>query len=155
VVAAAVALLLCVQAGNAVAARTTALGFFNVLAGADPARVLLDSDLDWGQDLFALRREVQARGVDTLKIAFFGTLRQCKHGLPRLEPLAPGKPATGWIAISENYYRNRSTFLLLKDPCDPKSRYREGEVPLGSFAWLEAQTPVTIAGTSIRLYHLP
>jgi 4-amino-4-deoxy-L-arabinose transferase-like glycosyltransferase len=150
-----VATLVVTQAGLAVAARGRALGYFNALAGPDPARVLLDSDLDWGQDLFELRREAQARGVDTLKIAFFGMVRQCGHGLPHLEALAPAKPTTGWIAISENYYRNRSTFMLLKDPCDPKSRYRWGEVPLGSFAWLESHTPVTIAGSSIRLYHLP
>ena len=150
-----VAALVVLQAGIAVAARPRALGYFNALAGPDPAKVLLDSDLDWGQDLFALRREAQARGIDTLKIAFFGMLRQCQHGLPRLEPLVPSQPATGWIAISENYYRNRSTFMLLRDPCNIKSRYHEGEVPLGSFAWLESHEPVTIAGTSIRLYHLP
>lgn len=142
------------QAATALAARRTSLGYFNPLAGSDPARVLLDSDLDWGQDLYLLRAEARARGVDSLRIAYFGTVRQCLHGLPRLEPLLPGRPADGWIAISENYYRNRSTFLLLKNPCDPKSYYRDDEVPLGSFSWLTAYEPVTIAGTSIRLYHV-
>ena len=146
--------LVLMQAGTVVAARSRALGYFNALAGSDPAKVLLDSDLDWGQDLFELRREAQARGIDTLQIAFFGMLRQCRHGLPHLEPLVPGGRTTGWIAISENYYRNRSTFMLLRDPCDISSRYREGQVPLGAFAWLEAQVPVTVAGTSIRLYHI-
>jgi 4-amino-4-deoxy-L-arabinose transferase-like glycosyltransferase len=150
-----VALCLAGQAAVALAARRTALGYFNVLAGADPAKVLLDSDLDWGQDLYHLRAEARARGIDSLRIAYFGTVRQCRHGLPRLLPLLPGRPATGWIAISENYYRNRSTFMLLKDPCDPKSHYRDGEVPLGSFSWLESHAPVAIAGSSIRLYHLP
>jgi hypothetical protein len=143
------------QATTALAARRTALGYFNPLAGSDPARVLLDSDLDWGQDLYLLRAEARARGVDRLRIAYFGTVRQCLHGLPRLEPLPPGRAVDGWIAISENYYRNRSTFLLLKNPCDPKSYYGDDEVPLGSFAWLERYEPVAIAGTSIRLYHVP
>jgi 4-amino-4-deoxy-L-arabinose transferase-like glycosyltransferase len=150
----AVALLLAIQAGDTIAAHSTELGFFNVLAGADPAKVLLDSDLDWGQDLFQLRREARARGIDNLKIAFFGMLRQCRHDLPHLEPLRPHQPTTGWIAISENYYRERSTFMLLRDPCDPKSRYRSGQVPPHPFTWLESRTPVAIAGSSIRLYHV-
>jgi 4-amino-4-deoxy-L-arabinose transferase-like glycosyltransferase len=154
-IAAAATALVCAQAGIAVAARDASLGYFNLLAGRDPATVLLDSDLDWGQDLYALRSEARARGIDTLAIAYFGMLRQCRHDLPRLTALAPGKPVTGWIAISENYYRDRSFFRLHRDPCDPRSLYKEGEVSPGAYAWLRAYRPVTIAGTSIRLYHLP
>jgi 4-amino-4-deoxy-L-arabinose transferase-like glycosyltransferase len=146
--------LVCVQAGDAVAAREKELGFFNALAGSDPAAILLDSDLDWGQDLFLLRREVKARGVDLLKIGFFGTLRLCQHDLPRLEGLVPGRPTTGWIAISENYYRHRSTFMLLKDPCDRRSTYDSEQVAPLPFAWLRAFQPVAIVGSSVRLYHL-
>ncbi len=96
----------------------------------------------------------RARGVDRLKIAYFGTLRQCRHDLPPLEPLVPGRPTSGWIAISESYYRHRSTFMLLKDPCDPTSAYKENEAPPQPFAWLHGYRPVAIAGTSIRLYDL-
>jgi 4-amino-4-deoxy-L-arabinose transferase-like glycosyltransferase len=154
-VAAAVAVLVCAQSGVAIAARDTALGYFNPLAGRDPAAVLLDSDLDWGQDLFALRREARARGIDTLSIAYFGMLRQCQHELPHLTALVPRKPTVGWVAISENYYRDRSFFRLHRDPCDAQSRYRSGEVTPGAFAWLKAYPPVAIVGSSIRLYHIP
>jgi hypothetical protein len=154
VVAAVVGALVLVQAGTAIAARKQALGYFNALAGSDPATILLDSDLDWGQDLFALREEARSRGIDTLRLAYFGTLRQCRHGLPTLQGLAPGKVTTGWIAISENYYRHRSAFLLLKDPCNPKSTYEDAEIPPNPFAWLHTHTPVAIAGSSIRLYYI-
>jgi 4-amino-4-deoxy-L-arabinose transferase-like glycosyltransferase len=147
--------LLLWQGGIALVAWPRELGYFNALAGAEPANVLLDSDLDWGQDLFELRRQAQARGIDSLQIAFFGMLRLCQHGLPRLEPLVPWKETTGWIAISENYYRARSSFRLLKDPCNPKSTYPEGQIPASSFAWLQQYSPVAIVGSSIRLYHLP
>ena len=147
--------LLVWQVGIALVAWPRELGYFNALAGAEPAKVLLDSDLDWGQDLFELRRQTQARGIDNLQIAFFGMLRLCQHGLPHLQALIPGRETTGWIAISENYYRARSSFMLLKDPCNPKSTYPDGEIPASSFAWLQRYTPVTIAGSSIRLYHLP
>jgi hypothetical protein len=143
------------QAVLALATSRTSLGYFNMLAGRDPAKVLVDSDLDWGQDLNLLREEARARGIDRLKLAYFGMARQCQHGLPPLEPLLPNQPTTGWIAISENYYRNRSMFMLLKNPCDLKSVYRDNEVPLGAFSWLERLTPVTTVGSSIRLYHVP
>jgi hypothetical protein len=149
-----VATLVGLQSLMALKAARTSLGYFNLLAGPDPARVLVDSDLDWGQDLRLLRDEVRARRVDRLQLAYFGMARQCEQGLPRLDPLLPGKPTRGWIAISENYYRNRSMFRLLKDPCDPKSVYRDGEVPLRSFAWLEELTPVASVGSSIRLYYV-
>jgi 4-amino-4-deoxy-L-arabinose transferase-like glycosyltransferase len=142
------------QAGIAVATRKQQLGYFNALAGPDPATILLDSDLDWGQDLFALRDEARRLGIDTLKIAYFGTLRQCQHGLPTLQALVPGKETTGWIAISENFYRHRGAFPLLKDPCDFKSMYGDNEVAPLPFAWLHSHTPVAIAGSSIRIYHI-
>jgi hypothetical protein len=150
-----VGVLLLAQATIAVRNRATAIGYFNALAGSEPAKVLLDSDLDWGQDLFALRREANARGIEELTIAFFGTLRQCQHQLPKLTALVPGKPATGWIAISENYYQDRSTFQLLKDPCQPKSAFGEKEAPPKPFAWLHAYKPVAIVGSSVRLYYVP
>jgi 4-amino-4-deoxy-L-arabinose transferase-like glycosyltransferase len=150
-----VGVLLLAQTTIAVRNRATAIGYFNALAGPEPAKVLLDSDLDWGQDLFALRREANARGIEDLTIAFFGTLRQCQHQLPKLTALEPGKPATGWIAISENYYQERSTFQLLKDPCQPKSAYGEKDAPFKPFAWLHAHKPVAIVGSSVRLYYVP
>jgi hypothetical protein len=131
------------------------LGWFNPLAGRDPAAVLLDSDNDWGQDLLQLRQALQGRDVSALSIAYFGVARQCAHGLPPLRPLWPGRPTRGWIAISENYYRERNTIALTPDPCDPRASYRPGEVPPHPFAWLRAHQPVAIVGTSIRLYHLP
>jgi hypothetical protein len=150
------AALLIAEVGIAIAAWPAELGYFNLLAGADPAKVLLDSDLDWGQDLFELRRQTRALNVDVLKIAFFGMqIHLCQHGLPPLKALVPGQETTGWIAISENYYRARSSFMLLKDPCDPKSTYPDDAVPATSFAWLKAHAPVAMAGSSIRIYHLP
>jgi 4-amino-4-deoxy-L-arabinose transferase-like glycosyltransferase len=142
------------QAGIALASRSQQLGYVNALAAHDPASVLLDSDLDWGQDLFVLSREARARGIRQLSIAYFGVQRQCEHGLPRLMPLVPGKPATGWVAISENFYRQRNYFGLLQQPCDPESWYDPERVPAEPFAWLRAHQPASIVGTSIRLYHI-
>jgi 4-amino-4-deoxy-L-arabinose transferase-like glycosyltransferase len=131
------------------------LGWFNPLAGRDPAGVLLDSDRDWGQDLLQLRRELGARQVSELSIAYFGFARQCAHGLPTLRPLRPGRPTRGWIAVSENFYRERNTISLTPDPCDPRASYPPAEVPRHPFAWLSAYQPVALVGSSIRLYWIP
>jgi hypothetical protein len=146
--------LLLAQAAIALGALSKQLGYVNVLAAHDPGAVLLDSDLDWGQDLFALRRETELRSIERLSIAYFGTARLCQHGLPVLEPLVPGQETTGWIAISENFYRQRNYFSLLEDPCDAHSWYDPKEIPPEPFAWLRAYRPISIVGTSIRLYHI-
>jgi hypothetical protein len=130
------------------------LSYFNPLA-RDPAAILLSSDRDWGQGLFQLRREAQARGIPSLKLAYFGVDKPCHLGLPPVEALPPGRPTTGWIAISENYYRERSTSRLIPDPCDPESAYPRGAIPPHPFAWLRAHQPVAVVADSIRLYHLP
>jgi hypothetical protein len=78
--------------------------------------------------------------------------RSCKAGSATI---LPGQETTGWIAISENYYRHRNFFTLLKDPCNPKSTYPDAQIPPNPFGWLRKHTPVAMVGSSIRLYHLP
>jgi 4-amino-4-deoxy-L-arabinose transferase-like glycosyltransferase len=152
---AALAMALAIQGASTWGARPNLLGWFNPLAGGDPAGVLLDSDNDWGQDLLQLRRALASRQVPALSIAYFGNARQCAHGLPPLRALPPGRPTRGWIAISENFYRERNSNTLGPDPCDPRARYRPADLPLHPFAWLKAYQPVAIVGSSIRLYHVP
>ena len=62
--------LLQLSATGALAA--PAAGWFNALAGKQPERVLIDSDLDWGQDLFRLERALRERRLDHVYIAYFG-----------------------------------------------------------------------------------
>jgi protein-S-isoprenylcysteine O-methyltransferase Ste14 len=130
------------------------LAFFNSFVGTDPAAVLLDSDLDWGLDLYALRDEARRRQIKELNIAFFGGIHLCRHGLPPLRALRPGQPTRGWIAISENYYRERNNFFLRRDACNLREFYRGPQVPPHPFAWLRAHQPLAIVGSSIRLYHV-
>jgi 4-amino-4-deoxy-L-arabinose transferase-like glycosyltransferase len=151
---AAVGAALLAQAGSAVAARPNLLAYFNPLAGKDPAAVLLDSDLDWGQGLLQLRDELRRRGAADVAIAYAGFTNPCRLGLPSLRALPPGRPQTGWIAVSENYFRDRSHLLLRRDPCDFGTVYPPGEVGPAPFAWLRAHQPLTVVAGSIRLYHI-
>jgi hypothetical protein len=142
------------QAALAVIGWPNHLSSFNALAGRDPARVLLDSDLDWGQGLLQLRQEARARRIDRLNIAYSGFSNPCRLGLPPLAALIPGQPTTGWIAVSENHFRERSTLLLRRDPCDFASSLPRAAIPPRPFRWLEAHQPVAVVA-GIRLYHLP
>jgi hypothetical protein len=109
------------------------LAYFNFIAGSHPEDILVDSDLDWGQDLRRLSQELARRQVPNLYLAYRGTADLTREGLPPFQPLPAGTPVTGWIAID---------MLSLK----------EGR---GGLGWLTAHTPVTRVGASIDLYFLP
>lgn len=112
--------------------------YFNEFAGQHPEKILIDSDLDWGQDVFRLSSELRGRHIEQVSIAYAGSADLDHFGLPPYRMLVPHQPTTGWIAIS----------LL---------RLKTGGVnlPTDSFAWLEAYQPVCVVGRSIRLYHIP
>lgn len=120
------------------------LAYFNELAGgpAHGRRVLIDSNLDWGQDLRELaawqRRHPKAA---PLYFAYFGPADVSRYGVrcqrladlgPKDAPLLPAGPRSGWIAISVNC-------LEL----------------LPSYQWLKQFQPVDRAGYSILIYQVP
>ena len=106
------------------------LAYFNELADRHPERVLLDSNLDWGQDLLRLSTELAKRGASEVALCYFGNADISRHGLPNPRRLTPNQPTTGWIAVSE---------MCLLDP---------------SYWWIKRYEPVCRAGRSIRLYYL-
>jgi len=130
------------------------LGYFNEAAAPHAARILTDSDLDWGQDLYALRDELRERRASELWIAYFGKADLCRHRLPPVRWLAPGQRVTGWVALSE---MQRVGLLVPQfegeDPCDHRRLvWREG---VGDgYAWLDAYEPLARVGRSIRLYYI-
>jgi hypothetical protein len=129
---AAAAALLALQASAPLGAHPDHLAYFNALAGGRPERVVVNSDLDWGQDLKRLAHELRARSVERVAIAYVGTADLARHGLPEHTMLLPQQPATGWVAISLR--------VLAMD--------HEG------YAWLDAYEPVTRVGSSIDLYYI-
>lgn len=59
------------------------LAYFNELAGgpANGHRYLVDSNLDWGQDLPGLRDYMDRNGVDRVKLAYFGFTDPAYYGI--------------------------------------------------------------------------
>ena len=109
------------------------LAYFNGLAGMHPENILVDSDLDWGQDLRRLSLELARRHVPALSMAYRGSADLSREHLPPLRLLAPGERATGWVAID---------MLALKESG-------------AGYAWLAAYRPLQRVGKSIDLYFIP
>ena len=112
------------------------LAYFNELAGRHPERIVVDSDLDWGQDLPRLRDAVADRRIDRLWIAYFGSTDLSRYPIaPAIRVLPPRTRVRGWIAISK-------TAL--------KGAYGNAD----DYAWLEGQMPVQEIGRSMLLYRV-
>jgi 4-amino-4-deoxy-L-arabinose transferase-like glycosyltransferase len=111
--------------------------YFNELAGGSTNghRILVDSNLDWGQDLPALQQLLDDKNIDQVNLSFFGTAPPEKYGIsyrplpsfPRfvkgIEEKAynPYTPPPGWYAISATslrlglYLQNRELYAYFSD----------------------------------------
>ena len=76
------------------------IAYFNELAPGPPERYLIDSDLDWGQDLGRLADTLKARGIREVALLTTARLDPRAVGIERVRWLRPFTPDTGWIAIS-------------------------------------------------------
>jgi hypothetical protein len=115
------------------------LAYFNELAGRHPERILIDSDLDDGQDLKRLADTLRARRIPEVSLAYAGSATAAEHGLPPIHWLEPHRPVSGWVAAS--------LYSIKLGSLD-----RPGH---DDFAWLERYRPVALVGRSIRLYYIP
>jgi hypothetical protein len=136
--------LLAWQIYSGVHAHPDYLAYFNEIAASEPERYLVDSDLDWGQDLPRLSAELKHRGISEVSLSYHGTADLNKHGLPLVHPIVPFQRTTGWIAISLYNLKLRSLILG-----------QEAGRSIPAFSWLEAYRPVATIGKSIRLYYVP
>jgi hypothetical protein len=85
------------------------ISYFNAFAGRDPAKVLADSDLDWGQDLKRLGRRLNQLHVANISVLLLEPLAQPLpveaelqrfYRLPRMQLENVVAPHPGWHVIS-------------------------------------------------------
>ena len=95
------------------------LAYCNALVGgsSNGYRVFSDSNLDWGQDLEALRAWMDEEDVARVQLAYFGTADPAHWGieyvplpspvsaLPPVSPAPEGTPAPQWVALSAYQYQ--------------------------------------------------
>jgi 4-amino-4-deoxy-L-arabinose transferase-like glycosyltransferase len=132
------------------------LSFFNLAAGgpANGHQILVDSNIDWGQDLLRLKAWMEAQQVESVQLAWFGTADPVYYGLPH-QPL-PG------IGRDEFF---RRWWDVPFDRTNPQpgvyaiSVTNLWELPLREeeksvFAWFRAHEPDDRVGYSILIYDL-
>ena len=142
----AIAVLLVWHAAENVAAYPGYIAYFNEVAGgkAGGDRFLIDSNLDWGQDLRRLDQWCDANGVKAISIHYFGG-GDVERDLPgknvdiRLSP-GPEPLPPGWFAVSRHFYR------LSFSPIWP--------VDYETFLAANGGRYVTTVGDSIRVYRV-
>lgn len=129
------------------------LSFFNTLAGgaANADRYLVDSNLDWGQDLPALKALMQERGIPFVYLGYFGSAVPDAYGIrywpvpgflrfvgdPESMAFNPYTPDPGWYAISRTSLRQG---LVLTYP--------------DLYTFFRSLAPEARAGYSINLYRV-
>jgi 4-amino-4-deoxy-L-arabinose transferase-like glycosyltransferase len=116
------------------------LPYFNELASAHPERVLVDSDLDWGQDMKRLAKRLE--GVPVLTFAqYFSAYLHLEQGLPELARMDVANPSTGWNAAGLTMWKEERFGF-------------EGQRPELKF-WPDRIPPHEIVGKSIYLWYFP
>lgn len=133
------------------------LSYFNVAAGGpqNGRNLLVDSNIDWGQDLIRLGRWMDRNGVNEVNLGWFGSADpghygidyQPLPGLGRAEffhlwwnvPFDRTDPEPGWYAISVS--------ALWELPLRPEEKT--------VYAWFRQREPDDQIGYSILLYQVP
>jgi hypothetical protein len=139
----AVALLAAWFAGSSLLSHPDYLPYFNELAGDHPENIVVDSDLDWGQDIKRLSKRLKEVGapelaLSTLLLANFET----EHGLPHLvDQMDVLQPPSGWTAVGFSYWKMMRLGLFDKYP-----QYQ---------LWPDRFPPTERVGKSMALWYFP
>jgi hypothetical protein len=144
----AVVALALLYAGSVLRVHPDYLAYFNEAAGGPSQgwRWLVDSNLDWGQDLPGLKRYMDANAIPRVTLCYFGTADPAYYGIAadRLPSYQPPPPSTlvhsvrpgDVVAISATHLQG----LYLEPEMEPL------------LALLRARRPVATIGHSIFVY---
>jgi hypothetical protein len=129
-------------AGSSLLSHPDYIPYFNELAGAHPENILVDSDLDWGQDmnrLGARLREVGARQVAFVRANMLVADLEGEHGFPEVQASTIEAPLPGWNATTWTAWKER--------------RFGYYDVPLPITPWPERYPPTEMVGKSVLLWY--
>jgi 4-amino-4-deoxy-L-arabinose transferase-like glycosyltransferase len=124
------------------------LAYFNEIVGGAPRghKILVDSSLDWGQDLKELKKWMTQNRVKKIQFAYFGTADPAYYKIDAVylpgsvfvsdPPLTDVAATPPYLAISETHLAG-----LYLDHRDRYAKFRD-------------QIPLAIIGNSIRIYQI-
>lgn len=133
------------------------LAYFNELAGGpvNGHAHLIDSNIDWGQDLRGLKHYVDENNINKIGLAYFGMLPPSELGIDYFIPwrqtdVVPSRQAVkpGWYAISTNFLMGRPHTIREPDGT-------VGQVGPHEFGVFRTLKPRARIGYSIFIYHVP
>ncbi len=134
------------------------LTHFNELVGGPTGgrNWLADSNLDWGQDLRALKRYMDENGIERVRLAYFGSADAAYHGiaydyLPSVG-LAPSAPDGRWW-FEEGGRPAEGETIELKGTIAISATQWAGVFYQEYYAPLRDRTPDAHVGHSILIYH--
>lgn len=135
-----VAAMLAWQAASVLRVHPSYLAYFNELAGG-PERgwhYVVDSNIDWGQDLKRLTQFVEQRQIPEIYLDYFGAADTSYYLRGRVRGISScSEPVRGWVAVSVMSYQQSRE----KPQCD----YRR---------WLPLEKRVATIGYSIFVFRL-
>ena len=123
------------------------LSFFNLLAGGpkNGYKYLIDSNIDWGQDLPSLKEYMDKNKIDTIDLAYFGRVDPAIYGIDYR--LLDKETRGARVAVSVNYYQGYP-YILFKD-------YSLEGAPRGYYTYLHQYPIRARIGYSILIIEIP
>ena len=107
---------------------------------------LLDSNIDWGQDLLLLREFMDSENLDDIGLVYFGTVPPSADNIPYHIP-PPWRAEPGWYAVSVNFVMGRPHQIR-----QPDGQHRA--VDFNEFGYFRQFEPIATLGGSIDVYHI-
>lgn len=123
------------------------LEYFNELAGGpeNGHRWLIDSNLDWGQDLLRLRAYMKAHRLRKVNLAYFGRVDPRVYDI-QFTPLVKGE-SHGISVVSASFLMGRPYWIWFA-PSDLEWAHQ------GAYTWLQGEKPIARVG-SMFVFDLP
>lgn len=117
------------------------IGYFNEFVPREKRHeYLIDSSLDWGQDLLRLKKYIDDNNIEEIKVDYFGG-SQPNYYIPQArEWHSSYGPTTGWLAVSATFYQSSKLY----GPMEKKWSYH----------WLDNYKPKAIIGGSILVFYI-
>ena len=117
------------------------IAYFNELTPRDARYTrLIDSSLDWGQDLLRLKSYIDENKIETIKVDYFGGSVPSYYIPQSANWHSEFGPTTGWLAISATFYQSSKLYGEM-----------EGK---WSYSWLDKIRPKAIIGGSILVFNI-
>lgn len=124
--------------------------YFNELAGGpnNGGKYVVDSNLDWGQDLKRLAQWADKNKIDKIYVDYFGGADPSYYLKEKFAPWWGGRkkeelPSGSYLAVSASFLQGGQG--------KPVQGFNQ---PSGFYNWLKDYTPVAIIGHSIFIYRI-